>query len=342
MVTLSFDPKVHTLVTPWPVPQVSSVVFSSTSSPSTHTRSSFEVPSSSVEANAYATVVPLPLHYPSSVSLTSSSSLPSPSISFTVPPHPSLIDVIYLQSHGLVSIVVVVFTVLVVLFIFALVGLLGRCVHYFGRVVKKNDGFREDFSKIEKGEVKPEVTDSIAALTPGAKPTPPTPLKQGVPTTAEPATKTEKTPNTSAHVGGNRNPELEDGNRVKKEEPESSQANSLTVESSFIPTLTNPSTCSLVPTDDQTPILPLAGNPAPTAPETKGAPGEDLLNTIQDTMEKVKKNSRQVFGTQPKKDSGILFPSTSLLVTFELSCMVIVSGTALSRLLSSCSLTTLS
>ena len=155
---------------------------------------------------------------------------------------------------------------------------------------------------MEKGEVKPEATDSIAASIPQAKPTPSTPLKQGVPTTAEPATKAEKTPKITAPVGGNQKPELEDGNMVKEEEPESSQPNSLTVESSFIPTLANPSTRRLQPTDDQTPTLPLTANPAPTAPETKGAPGEDLLNAIQDTMEKVNKNSQQVFGTQPKKD----------------------------------------
>jgi hypothetical protein len=300
--TPSFDAKVHTLVTPSPLPQLSSVVFSSTSSPSTHAGSSLGVPSS-VEANVYTSVLSSPLYYPSSVSLTSSSSLPSPSISFTVPPHPSLIDVIYLQPHELVFIVVVVvFTVLVVLFIFALVGLLGRCVHYFGRGVKKDLGFREDLSKMEKGEVTPEATDSIAASTPGAKPIPSTPLKQGVPTTAEPATKVEKIPKTTAPVEGYQNPELEDENRVKEEEPESSQAKTLTVESSFIPTLTNPSTRRLQPTDDQITILPLTGNPAPTTPETKDAPGEELLNAIQDTMETVNKNSRQVFGTQPKKD----------------------------------------
>jgi hypothetical protein len=199
-------------------------------------------------------------------------------------------------------VVVVVFTALVILFIFALAGFLGQCVHYFGKGVKRDHGFREDLSKMEKGGVKPEATDSIAASTPGAKPAPSIPLKQGVQTTAEPATKAEKTPKTTAPVGGNSNPELEDGNRVKEEVPESSQAKALTVESSFIPTLTNPSTRRLQPTDDQITILPLTGNPAPTTPETKDAPGEELLNTIQDTMKKVNKNSRQVFGTQPKKD----------------------------------------
>jgi hypothetical protein len=212
-------------------------------------------------------------------------------------------DVIYLQPHELVFIVVVVvFTVLVAIFTFALVGLLRRCVHYFERGVKKDDGSREDLSKMEKGEEKPDATDSIAASTPGPKPTPPNPLKQGVPTTAELAIKAEKTPKATAPVGGNQNPKLEDGNRLKAEVPESSQARALTVESSIIPTLTNPSMCRLQPTADQTPILPLTSNPAPTAPETKGAPGEDLLNTIQDTMEKLNKNSRQVFGTQPKRD----------------------------------------
>jgi hypothetical protein len=230
--------------------------------------------------------------------------LPSPSISFTLPPHPPPTNAIYLQPHEFVFniVTVVVFTVLAVLFIFALVGFLERCVHYFGRGVKKDDGFREDLSEMETGEVKPEATDSITASTPEAKPTPPTPLKQEVPTTAEPATKAKKTPETTTPVGGNPNTELEDGTRVKEEEPESSQTKALMIESSFIPTLMNPSTRRPQPTDNQNPILPLTGNPAPTAPETKGTPGEDLLNTIQDTMEKVNKNSRQVFGTQPKED----------------------------------------